>query len=536
MVRHVNGVAVHVLTLGNEAGTAPAASMPRVRLDRWGSPAGYGASLALVALVTLIGHTISSLGNVTNIALVYILPVLVAATRFGLRTGLVTGIACSVAYNFFFIPPFYTFAITDPQNVITVMVLLGIAVLVSQMASRVRDHAMLARRSATQNSALAGFARLLTVITTETELGQVLCAEVARLIDVRAVLLLPEGATLAVRAAIPPEDRMETLEHAAARWAFDNNRRAGRGSETLSACEWLFTPIHAGGRVLGVLGIARADTGSPLRTDQMPLLSSLLDQAGLALERIILEGEMTNVAQLREQDRLRTALLSSVSHDLRTPLTAIIGNLDAITPTDPVQAEQLSTARAEAERLNGFLANLLDMARIEAGVLTRSSEPVDLADAIASAVHDLRTRLTDNPIRMDVSPDLPFVRVDPQLFHHCLINLIDNAAKYGDPGTPITLAARREPGQLTLMVLDEGPGLPPGEEDRIFETFARIEGSDRKGGTGLGLAIVQGFCSAMGLTVAASNRTDGPLGACFAIRFDDAHLTSVDAISAENAA
>jgi two-component system sensor histidine kinase KdpD len=304
----------------------------------------------------------------------------------------------------------------------------------------------------------------------------------------------------------------------------------------LSACEWLFTPIHAGGRVLGVLGIARADTGSPLRTDQMPLLSSLLDQAGLALERIILEGEMTNVAQLREQDRLRTALLSSVSHDLRTPLTAIIGNLDAITPTDPVQAEQLSTARAEAERLNGFLANLLDMARIEAGVLTRSSEPVDLADAIASAVHDLRTRLTDNPIRMDVSPDLPFVRVDPQLFHHCLINLIDNAAKYGDPGTPITLAARREPGQLTLMVLDEGPGLPPGEEDRIFETFARIEGSDRKGGTGLGLAIVQGFCSAMGLTVAASNRTDGPLGACFAIRFDDAHLTSVDAISAENAA
>jgi len=536
MVRHVNGVAVHVLTLGSETGPARAMPMQRLRLDRWGSPTGYAVSLVLVALVTLIGHTISSLGNITNIALVYILPVLVAATRFGLRTGLVTGLASSLAYNFFFIPPFYTFTIADPQNLITVMVLLGIAVLVSQMASRVRDHALLARRSATQNSALAGFARLLTVITTETELGQVLCAEVARLIDVRAVLLLPEGGNLTVRAAIPPEDRMDTLERAAARWAFDNNRRAGRGSETLSACEWLFTPINAGGRVLGVLGIARADTGSPLRTDQMPLLSSLLDQAGLALERIILEGEMTEVAQLREQDRLRTALLSSVSHDLRTPLTAIIGNLDAITPADPVQAEQLSTARAEAERLNGFLANLLDMARIEAGALTRSSEPVDLADAIASAVHDLRTRLTDNPIRMDVSPDLPFVRVDPQLFHHCLINLIDNAAKYGDPGTPITLAARRDPGQLTLMVLDEGPGLPPGEEDRIFETFARIEGSDRKGGTGLGLAIVHGFCSAMGLTVSASNRTDGPLGACFAIRFDDAHLTSADAFSTENAA
>ncbi len=213
---------------------------------------------------------------------------------------------------------------------------------------------------------------------------------------------------------------------------------------------------------------------------------------------------------------------------MRTPLTAIIGNLQAITPTDAIQTGQLASARAEAERLNGFLANLLDMARIEAGVLTRGSEPVDLADAIASAVHDLRVRLADTPIVMNVSPDLPFVRVDPQLFHQCLINLIDNAAKYGDPGCPITLAARREPDGLTLMVLDEGPGLPSGEENRIFETFARIEGSDRKGGTGLGLAIVRGFCNAMGLTVSATNRTEGAHGACFAIRFDTAHLTSAE--------
>jgi two-component system sensor histidine kinase KdpD len=533
MVRRASGVAVHVLTLDDQPTKPRSVIKLRIGLSRWGSPLGYGVSLALVALVTLIGHSISSLGNITNVALVYLLPVLVAATRYGLRTGLVTGIACSLAYNFFFIPPFYTFTIADPQNLITVMVLLGIAVLVSQMASRVRDHAMLARQSATQNSALAGFARLLTAITSDTELGQVLCAEVARLIDVRAVLLLPDDGRLAVRAAIPPEDRMDTLEHAAARWAFDNNRRAGRGSETLSACEWLFTPINAGGRVLGVLGIARADTALPLRTDQMPLLSSLLDQAGLALERIILEGEMTSVVKLREQERLRTALLSSVSHDLRTPLTAIIGNLDAITPADPVQAGQLASARAEAGRLRGFVANLLDMARIEAGVLTRTSEPVDLADAIASAVHDLRTRLTDNPIHMDVSPDLPFVHVDPQLFHQSLINLIDNAAKYGEPGTPITIAARRERGALTLMVEDEGPGLPAGEENRIFETFARIEGSDRKGGTGLGLAIVRGFCHAMGLTVTASNRTDGKQGACFTIRFDDAHLTNAEAVRAE---
>ncbi len=535
MVRHGSGVAVHVLTLDAEAERGRQRRVAALLPGRWGSPAGHAVSLALVVLVTLIGHSIASLGNVTNVALLYLLPVLVAATRYGLRTGLVTGLASSLAYNFFFIPPIYTFTIADPQNLITVMVLLGIAVLVSQLASRVRDNAVLAQRSATQNGALAGFARQLTAITTETDLGQVLCAEVARLIDVRAVLLLPEGATLALRAAIPPEDRMDTLEHAAARWAFDNNRRAGRGSDTLTACEWLFSPINAGGRVLAVLGIARDDTASPMRTDQMPLFSSLLDQAGLALERILLEGEMASVAKLREQDRLRTALLSSVSHDLRTPLTAIIGNLDAITPAGPVQAEQLASARAEAGRLRGFVGNLLDMARIEAGALIRSSEPVDLADAIASAAHDLRSRLAANPIRMAVSPDLPFVLVDPQLFHQCLINLIDNAAKYGEPGHPITIAARRDPGQLTLMVMDEGPGLPPGGEDRIFETFARFEGSDRKGGTGLGLAIVRGFCTAMGLVVAASNRTDRQ-GACFAIRFDEAHLSAIDANPAEDPA
>lgn len=528
MVRECPGVAVHVLAL--ETPDTALARMPREHEPgRWGSAAGYAVSLALVALVTAIGGSIAALGNVTNIALLYLLPVLVAATRYGLRTGLVTGLASSLAYNFFFIPPLYTFTIADPQNLITVLVLLGIAVMVSQMASRVRDHAMLASASAAQNSALAGFARQVTAITNATELGQVLCAEIGRILGVRAVLLLAEEGDLVVRAAIPPEDRLETLDRAAARWAFDNNRRTGRGSDTLSACEWLFSPVTAAGRVLAVLGVARDDTASPVRTDQLPLLASLLDQAGLALERIALEAQMTSVAKLREQDRLRTALLSSVSHDLRTPLTAIIGNLDAASPADPITAERLATARAEAERLRGFVANLLDMARIEAGVLVRHSEPVDLADAIAGAVHDLRTRLADHPIRMDVAPDLPFVAVDPQLFQQCLINLIDNAAKYGDPGTPITLAARREPGRLLLQVLDHGPGLPPGAETRIFETFARIEGSDRKGGTGLGLAIVRGFCAAMGLEVTAANRTD-TRGAVFAIAFDEAHLRQVEPV------
>jgi two-component system sensor histidine kinase KdpD len=275
--------------------------------------------------------------------------------------------------------------------------------------------------------------------------------------------------------------------------------------------------------VLGVLGLAKRDAGEPIRSDQVPLLLSLIDQAALALQRIELESEMATVSQLKERDRLRAALLSSVSHDLRTPLTTILGTVRELHPTDSEQASHVANLQNEAERLNRFVGNLLDMARVEAGALRLSTEPVDLTDAVATAVHDLRHALEGRRIQLEVSPELPLVTVDPQLFHHCLINLLENAGKYGNPGTPITVSAKRLPDGMTLSVLDEGPGIAPGEEGRIFETFARIEGSDRKGGTGLGLAIVKGFAEAMGLTVQAANRDD-VTGARFTIRFPEALL------------
>ncbi|MBW8752994.1 MAG: sensor histidine kinase KdpD [Sphingomonadales bacterium] len=521
LVRETPGVAVHVLPTADPAPTGKRAAVP----GSWGKASGYGVSLALIALVTLLGDLIFISSSITNIGLLYLVPVMIAATRYGLRTGVVTGLISSLAYNFFFIPPTHTFTIQDPQNIITVLVLLGVAIVSSQLASRVREQALLAQRSAAQNSSLAGFARLLTGISKREELAQVLCAEIGRLLDVSAVLLLPSDDGLTLGSAWPPDEHLEMLDEAAARWAFEQNQPAGRGSDTLTASEWLFQPIAAGGRVLAVFGLARSDARAPIRSDQLPLLLSLLDQAGLALERIALEGEMAQLTQIKERDRLRHALLSSVSHDLRTPLTTVLGMLREIQAVSPEQAEQLDVAKAEAERLHRFVSNLLDMVRIEAGSLHRTIEPVDLAEAVASAAHDLRAAILDHPVRLDVFPELPFVLVDPQLFHHCLINLIENAAKYGNAGSPITVAARRDPQGLTLSVMDEGPGLPEGEEARIFETFARIEGSDRKGGTGLGLAIVKGFAEAMGLAVSASNRGDRS-GACFSIRFDEMHLKS----------
>lgn len=520
LVRETPGVAVHVLPMD-----APAAGQRRRRpaSRSWGHPSGYVVSLLLTALVTLAGAAILANGTITDLGLLYLLPVMVAATRYGLRTSIVTSLASSLAYNFFFIPPTHTLTIEDPRNVITVLVLLGVAFVSSQLAARVRDQATLAQASAAQNSALAGFARLLTGIGKLDDLASLLCAEIGRQLDGHTVLLMPEHASLSRRWSWPLDLHLETLDLAAARWAFENNRPAGRGSDTLTASEWLFHPVVAGGNCLGVFGIARPDAAAPLRSDQMPLLLSLLDQGGLALERISLETQMAELSQVRETDRLRQALLSSVSHDLRTPLTTILGTLDDMRAATPEQEAQLATARAEAARLHRFVANLLDMARIEAGALHGSIEPVDLAEAVAAALHDLRGILWNQHVETVIPPEIPLVLVDPHLFHHCLINLLENAVKYGGVSGPITVTASRTAAGVDLSIRDRGPGIPPGDEERIFEIFTRIEGSDRTGGTGLGLAIVKGFAMAMGLAVQAKARTDGP-GACFTIRFDPAHL------------
>nr|WP_208402910.1 sensor histidine kinase KdpD [Sphingomonas japonica] len=518
LVRETPGVAVHVLPLA----TTPSDRRIRARrtLGGWGAPSGYAATVGMVAGVTALATMLFHILDLGNVSLLYLLPVMVAASLYGLRTGLFAGIVSSLAYNFFFLPPTGTLTVANPENVVSIFVLLGVATATSQLTSRVRAQADLAAASARTNATLAGFLRRLTVLGETRDLADAICAEVGRLFDARAMLVGQAQGGLDILGSTAASVVLETMEQASAQWALDNGKPAGRGSATLTASDWLFQPLVAGERTLAVLGLARDDGRDPIRPDQLPLLMGLLDQAALALERVRLAEQMRDVDAVRERDRLRAALLSSVGHDLRTPLTTILAATEAM-ERDP-QADMLPTIRAEAERLRRFVANLLDMARVEAGAIALRIEPTDLTDAVAAAVQDTRRTLDGRAIQLDVSPRLPLVRIDPQLFHHCLINLLDNAGRYADPGTPITIEARREPQALLLSILDEGPGLPPGREGAVFETFDRIEGSDRAaGGTGLGLAIVRGFANAMGIAVAATNRSDGS-GACFTLRFPEA--------------
>ena len=522
LVRETPGVAVHVLPL-EEGKAASAILRANAPLSRgWGAPLGYAYSALMVAAVTAAGSALQELLNLGNIALLFLLPVMAAASLFGLRTGLFAGLAASLAYNFFFLPPTYTLTVSNPENVVSIVILLGVAVVTSQLTSRVRVQADLASTSARTNAALAGYLRQLTSLQTADEIARAACVEIGRLLDVRAVLVEESATGFSIQASSAPDSRLETMEMAAAQWVRDTGQPAGRGTGTLTASDWQFRPLRAGEHVLAVLGLARDDGGDPVRSDQLSLLGSLIDQTALALERLRLEGEMRDVDAVRERDRLRSALLSSVSHDLRTPLTSVLAGAAEL--RREIDHPILSMIESEAIRLNRFVSNLLDMARVEAGAMRLNVEPTDLTDAVGEAVADTRRALAGHEVDLQVSPDLPLVSVDPQLFHHCLLNLLDNAGRYADPGTPITVRAERSYGELALSVLDEGPGLPPGREAEVFETFRRLEGSDRSvSGTGLGLAIVKGFAEAMGMTVEAAGRRD-KRGACFTMRFPEALL------------
>jgi two-component system sensor histidine kinase KdpD len=521
LVRTIGDVAVHVLPSGEEP--LPAVRRHAPLRGHWGNPMDYVWSALTVSAMTVVGRLLIEAIDLGNIALLYLIPVMFAAATFGLRAGLFAGLAASLAYNFFFLPPTGTLTVSNPENVISILVLLGVAVVMSQFAARVRSQADLAGSSARQNAALASFSRQLTASATQDELMQAICAEVARLLDLRTVLLLPSISGPDLRAAYPPEDRLDQIELAAAQWAIENEQPAGRGSSTLTASDWLFHPLRAsaasGRGVLGVLGVAREDAGDPVRSDQVPLLMSLLDQASIAFDRMALEEETLKAQAVGERDRLRSALLSSVSHDLRTPLTTILSATQEMKKHPSPQL--VETIDAEAQRLNRFVANLLDMARVEAGALPMKVEATDLFDAVAGAAHDTRASLMNHAIQVDIVPDIPLVRLDPVLLHHCLINLLDNAGRYADAGTPIVIRCRRASDALLLSVIDQGPGIPAGQEKRVFETFTRLEGSDRvRHGTGLGLAIVKGFAEAMGLSVEATNN-EAPHGACFTIRIPE---------------
>ncbi len=514
LVRDLDGITVHVVPAMAEG---PADLSGVASAWPWRAT---GIAVAMVAVTTALAVLMVPLVGVNSVDLLYLVPVITAATLLGLRPSLVASAVAALAYNFFFLPPLYTFTIADPQNLVTLLVLTGVAIFASQLAGRLKREANIGARAAQENAAIAAFGQRLAATSDEAGTAQAVCDEIGRLLTVQTVLLASHNGQLLAIAASPPDPALGPIDLAAAQWAFDRGEPAGTDTSTLTSSEWQFHPLATALGVLAILGVAR-DHREPIPGDRRLLFSTLVGQAALAQERIRLEADARELDNLRQRDELRVTLLASIGHDLKTPLTSVVAAAEALAADSP--SPIAATLKAQARRLRRVFDDLVEMTRLDSGSVSVKAEATDLVDAIGGAVHDLKAELLHHRLVLDVPPSLPLVEADPRLLHHILINLIGNAAKFAPEGSAITIEGRRTSNGLTLSVLDAGPGLPAGQEAMLFDRFARVEGDDRSGGTGLGLAIVKGFASAMGLSATAANRNDAA-GARFTITWPEAAI------------
>ncbi|MDQ0470958.1 sensor histidine kinase [Labrys wisconsinensis] len=521
LLRRSGNISVHVVAGASDGTSVPRRPRPAeaAALD----PRSYLAAAGIAAVATGASMVLRQFLDVRNVALVFLVGVLVTGVSFGLWPALFACIIAMLAFNFFFLEPIYTFTIADPESVVALLFFFVVAVIASNLTGRVRNQAVVARQRAKTTEDLYQFSKKLAAVGTLDDVLWAAAFQIASMLKVRVVLLLPDGGTVQVRAGYPPEDLLDEADLAAAKWAFENNRPAGRGADTLPGARRLFLPMRTGRGAIGVIGIDSDKDGPLLSPEQRRLLDALSDQTALAVERVHLVEDVDRARLAAETDRLRTALLTSISHDLRTPLASILGSAGTLKDYSELLAEEdkrelASTIQEEAERLNRFIANLLDMTRLESGAVRPNLAPNDLGEIVGSALKRAGKILAQHRVEVDLAPDLPLLALDPVLFEQVLFNLLDNAAKYAPAGTVIRLQGERDGAVVTLQVLDEGPGIPAGELELVFDKFHRAEKGDQvRAGTGLGLGICRGFVEAMGGAITAGNRADRS-GAVFTIR------------------
>ena len=518
IIRRAGDISVHVVPEQLTRAMRGSSAQKRAPQQETGAPSvwdtkSYAGSFAMVTAALVIGLGLQRFG-ITNVALVFLTAVLSSAITYGLWPSLFACLVAVLAYNFFFLPPLYTFTIADPENVVALFFFMVVALVASYLSARVRAQAVSARERAATMENLYMFSRKLAGVFTLDDLLWAAAFQFAQMLKVRVVILLPEGKTIAVRAGYPPEDMLDEADLAAAKWVWEHASPAGRGADTLPGAKRLFLPMRTGRGMVGIVGLDCDRAGPLLTPEQRRLFDALSDQAALAIERVNLSEDIDRARLAAETERLRSALLTSISHDLRTPLASILGSASTLRSRqgnldEAARDELTGTIQEEAERLNRFIANLLDMTRLESGALEPRLDFVDLGDVVGSAIRRAASVLARHEVRVELAADLPMLKLDPVLFEQVLFNLLDNAAKYTSPGTKIDLRAARYGSQVRLEVADEGDGIPPDDLDRIFDKFSRVQAADRKrAGTGLGLAICRGFVEAMGGTIRASNRSD----------------------------
>ncbi len=521
LIASVGGLSIHIVTDKSDGDAAPERfKLPRQRLG-W-SAREPGTAILAVALATYIGTTIEYFVALPNVSLLYLLAVLVSAVYAGYFAALTAALLSALAYNFFFIDPVHAFTIAAPHEVFGVFIFVLVALLGGGLASRVGDQAKIAANRAAATQALYDFSRKLSGTAKADDVIWASVTQMQAALRRGIVFLLPREGELSLAAAWPPDTELGVTDMTAARWALEKKEPAGNATGTLPNSAFQFRPLTSPSGAIGVVGFQQA--GHPLEAGEERVLGAILDQTAVAIDRARLSQESLKQAAKLEGDRFRSALLSSISHDLKTPLATITGAVtslrqfgDRMTPAS--RDDLLASIEEEGERLARFVANLLDMTRIEAGSLDPRHDWVDIADVIGAAVQRAAKYFPGRTIETSLADDLPLIRGDSVLLGQVLFNLIDNAVKYGN-GEPVVIYARRNGDEAVISVTDLGKGIPPQDLERVFDKFFRRGKADgRMPGTGLGLAIAKGFVEAMGGHIRAESPAQKRRGTRITLRF-----------------
>lgn len=514
------GLGIHIVTPDGPSGERMRRPLALPRMQAWRQSALSAAGF--VALTVLLGKTIDIFVDLPNISLLFLLSVLGASVTGGYVAAFLAAVLSALAYNFFFIDPQRTFTIAAPHEVFALFVFLIVAMIAGGFASRIRQQAEVAGLRATELQSLHDFSRKLATTEKSEDAIWLAVSQLQSRLRRNVVFLLARKGDLGVAAAWPPDTDLDVTDLTAARWTHDKREPAGRGTGTLPNSRFEFRPLLGPHGIVGVCGVEHADEPLDLNAERM--LSAVLDQTAIALDRARLADETIVQAARLEGERYRDALLSSISHDLRTPLATITGAVTALRELgERMSAESrsdlLQSIEEESGRMSRFVANLLDMTRIEAGTLKPKRDWIDVTDVVQSAVERTRKHAPGHIIETSIATDLPLIRGDSVLISQVLFNLLDNAIKYG-AGEPVNVYARREGKDVIISVTDLGKGIPPEDLDRIFEKFYRRGNPDgRAPGTGLGLSIARGFIEAMGGKIHAESPALRKRGTRIVMRF-----------------
>jgi two-component system sensor histidine kinase KdpD len=450
------------------------------------------------------------------VGLIELFAVLLIAIYLGRGPALLAAFASAISWNFLFINPRLTFAISEAQDLILFALYFVIALLAGNMTARLRQQERLARYNAERTAALYALAHATATAVNMDDVLASAVDQLGRAFDADVAILLPKGERLEPQAHQASTFALNAADYGAASWVFENARRAGRHTATLPEVSAQYLPLRTPSRTVGVLGI-RMRRPSTFTYEQELLLETFANQIALVIERELLDEAAEQSSMLRESERLHTALLNSISHELRTPIATISGAASVLVagPTDGrIQIELSRSIQNAASRLNGLVANLLDMSRLDAGRLQLKLDWCDVGEVIGVAAQRSGDCLVERALNIEVPPDLPLVQMDFVLMEQVLVNLLDNACSYSPPDAPITIEATLHDGMLNIAVQDGGRGIPPGDLERVFDKFYRVPGT-ATGGTGLGLAICRGLVEAHGGTLRAENAASG--GARFTV-------------------